>query len=85
MLCQSFEDAGWTVWLQSKKIDTFKHGKPTEKAISREINLFSNIWKFSFLDINEMKLFTKFEWHSVNGMAIIARKLTKYQKYVIPT
>ena len=30
------------------------------------------------LDIHKRKLFTKFECHSVNGMVIIARKLTKY-------
>ena len=55
--------------------------KTTEKAISREIKIFSKIWKFCFLDINERKLFTKFECHSVNGMAIIARKLTNTHTY----
>ena len=52
--------------------------KTTEKAISREINIFSKIWKICFLDINERKLFTKFECHSVHDMAIISRNLTKY-------
>ena len=54
-----------------KKKTTYKHGV---KARRRRYLKKKNNWKLHSLDIHERRLCTKFECHSISGMAIITRK-----------
>ena len=55
--------------------------KSTEKALFREIYIFSKKLKLHLLDIHKRKLSLKFECHSVNGLTIIARKHASAHRY----